>query len=168
MRGLIKTHFKTIFTVRLVLLMLMWAPTVHGEKPIDCSKQTNVCEYYTCLESQKSCGRFGYPTGFGKKYCLRFEKKEHKFTEAGKLWVEKTRECLIDKLDELDEDVSCKKLKKSAFKQHVACYVDSGYCDLKKKDRRALVSTIRPSLWRGKVIRAGLKVKKICRKLRRE
>ncbi len=130
----------------------------------DCSSvdTKNICEYYSCIEEQRHCGQKGYLLGFGKKYCLKFEEDEHYFSDAGKEWTMRVRECLIANLD-LPSGVSCKKFKKSQIKSHVPCYVKSGYCELSRKDRFALKKVIYKSMWRPSLIWAGLKVLANCR-----
>lgn len=147
------------------MIALLYSLPAHGELQ-DCSVLADECEFYTCYESNKKCGRFGYPEGFGEKYCLRFDKKKSKFSAKGQEFIDKTRLCLIKNLIDIPEDLSCRKLKKKSFKDHIPCYVEGGYCDLSKSDRKELYKVAWPTFWRGRVIKAGLKIKKICRNLK--
>ncbi len=130
----------------------------------ECTSLKNSCEYYRCVEAIKDCGRFGYPRAFGQKYCLRFEENKNKFSKEGLNFIERTRSCLIDQLDQIDPSIKCKKIKKQSFQDHVPCYIEGGFCNLSRKDLIQLYKTVWPSLWRSKVIRAALQIKKICLK----
>ncbi len=145
----------------LLSLSLISAVSAAG---VNCSgiDAQNTCEYYSCVEEQRHCGQKGYLLGFGKKYCLKFEENENYFSDAGKKWTKRVRECLIDNL-ELPLSLSCKKFKKSQIKSHVPCYIKSGYCELSRKDRFALKKVIYKSMWRPSLIWAGLKVLANCR-----
>lgn len=162
MRTYLSKNWRAFLLSRIIMMGLLYSSPVQGEVK-DCSELSNTCEYYTCLEAQRDCGRFGYPRGFGQKYCLRFEEKKANFSKEGLAFIERTRNCLIEKLESHDLGMSCRKLKKQSFKDHIPCYIEGGYCDLPKSDRKELYKVVWPSLWRGKVIRAGLKIKKHCR-----
>lgn len=129
----------------------------------ECSHLLDDCEYYVCVEKQKKCGKRKYPMGFGHKYCQKFTKKLHKFSAQGQIWVEEAKNCLIEKLDTLDEDISCRKFKRKATKQHVPCYIEAGYCNLPKSDRKLITKTVIKSMWRPSLVWAGLKVLNKCR-----
>ncbi len=144
-----------------LLLFIGLAPLSYAAE-VDCHHLKNSCEFYTCIEAKRSCGRFGYAEGFGKKYCLRFKEREHHFSDLGIQWIEKTRDCLIRSFEEAVEEKSCRNVKKAAFNDHVACYLDSGFCELSKKDQKELYKVIWPSLWRYKTLKAGLQIKKLC------
>lgn len=158
-------RWKIILLSRVFTIGLLYSSPIHGEVK-DCSNLKNDCEYYSCVEANRDCGRFGYPEGFGKKYCLRFESKKDKFSSEGWGWIEKTRNCLIQKLSEVSNELSCRKLKKQSFKDHISCYIDGGFCNLSKSDKKNIYKVALPSLWRGKSIRAGLNIKKHCRQIR--
>ena len=158
----LKLRWKFILFSRILTIGLLYSTPVSGEIK-DCSEFKDDCRYYTCVEANRGCGRFGYPEGFGEKYCKRFDKKKEKFSKEGWAWIEETRNCLIQKLSEADSKLTCRQLKKQSFKDHIPCYLKGGYCDLSKKDRKNLYKVIWPSLWRAKVIRAGLKIKAQCK-----
>lgn len=155
--------FKSLLFLCFVLLSLTQIK-VNAAEAVDCETLKSSCEYYTCFEASRKCGRFGYSKGFGKKYCLRFEKRKPKFSDAGEEWINRTRDCLIEKLNENLEAPSCREIKKDSFKEHLSCYVDSGFCELSKADRKQIYKTVWPSFWRFRSIKAGLSIKKICRK----
>lgn len=130
---------------------------------LDCSEIKDDCEYYSCIEEQRHCGKKGYLLGFGKKYCLKFSKLDRLFSEEGKRWIDEVRECLIKSADLSSKSLSCKEFKKEQFKSHVPCYVSSGYCELSRKDRFAVKKVIYKSLWRPSLIWSGMKVVIKCR-----
>ena len=167
MNNLSRLPWKFIFISRLILITLLYSGPATGAE-VNCSLIKNECEFYSCLETKKNCGKYGYPLGFGKKYCLLFEKREHKFSASGNLFINKTRNCLIKTLLDSPKEVSCKALKRQAFKDHISCYIESGFCELSKSDKKNLYKIVWPTLWRGKVIRSGLKVKKHCWGLNRQ
>ncbi|MBK25368.1 MAG: hypothetical protein CME70_15340 [Halobacteriovorax sp.] len=147
------------------MMGLLYSTPVQGELR-DCIKLVGDCEFYTCIEEVKDCGRFGYPRGFGKKYCERFEDRKDQFSSKGWEWIEKTRTCLINRLANISDELSCKKLKRQSFKDHVSCYLDGGFCELSKNDKKNVYKTIWPSLWRRKTLVAGWKIKKQCRQIK--
>lgn len=137
-----------------------------SESIIDCQDLKTDCEYYSCFESKRKCGRLGYSVGFGKKYCLRFDKRKAKFSIFGEQWISATRDCLIEKLGENIDAKSCREIKKESFKEHLSCYVESGFCQLSKDDKKEVYKTVWPSLWRIRSIKAGVAIKKICKGLK--
>ncbi len=72
--------------------------------------------------------------------------------------------CLMEHLDDLDPDLSCKALRKKAFDSHIPCYIDNGYCDLSKKDKRLVYKIAIPSLiFRPRAWNQGIKVLQKCK-----
>ncbi|MBT3236271.1 MAG: hypothetical protein HN353_10005 [Bdellovibrionales bacterium] len=128
-----------------------------------CGHLTTECSFYECVEDELTCGKRGYPLGFALKYCQRFENFAYRFSDAGKEWIQKTRECLTETFAKFDQPNSCSFVKKASFKSHILCYVESGYCDLSRDDKRAVNRVVWPSLWRRSAITTGLKIKSICR-----
>ncbi len=128
-----------------------------------CEELIDDCSYYACLEAEYHCGKKGYPTAFGQRYCLRFEDQIDRFTEQGKDFVGRARTCLMEQLQMSEDLVSCRALKKKAFKDHSYCYEKAGYCELEKPDRKAINKVVRPSMWRWGVIKSGIKLKNMCR-----
>lgn len=162
MRDFLRQNWKFILLSRFIMIGVLYSSPVQGELK-DCSEFKNDCEYYACVESNRNCGRFGYPKGFGSKYCLRFDENKAKFSKKGWMWLETTKNCLIQKLSDASDELTCKQLKKDSFKEHISCYADGGFCDLSKKDRKQIYKVIWPSLWRMKIIKTGIKLKKLCR-----
>ena len=64
------------------------------------------------------------------------------------------------------EDLSCKELKKQAFKDHVPCYDESGYCELAKKDLKAVKKVIGLTMLKPRVAKSGLELKAVCHQKR--
>lgn len=158
--GLFKMKLITIFN----FILLSFSLPVYAEFK-DCASVKDTCEYYRCVEAQATCGFRGYPRGFGQKYCLRFQHNQVKFSDQGQLFIERTRNCLINHLDKMDSSVKCSKIKKQSFKDHIPCYIESGFCSLSNHDRKELYKTIWPSLWRAKVLISGIKMIRICNQL---
>lgn len=128
-----------------------------------CDHLLDDCEYYSCIEAEKQCGKRGYPLGFGKKYCLKFDEKKESLSEEGQEWMLRVRSCLIQEMEQFEQTLTCKKFKKQSVKVHVPCYINSGYCQLSKKDRKAVIKIIRWSTWRPSILSAGVKVLKSCK-----
>lgn len=149
--------------MRATLLILLFMSFNALADDSNCQQYLDDCEYYSCIEAEKQCGRRGYPIGFGRKYCLRFEERQSNFSDEGRAWMERVRSCLIRGMEEAPEALSCRKFKRAAVKQHVPCYVESGYCELSKKDKKAVIKMIRWSLWRPSLAFAGIRVLKACK-----
>ncbi len=144
------------------LLFLSLSIYSFGSFAGSCEAKTDDCEYYSCVEEQRHCGKKGYLLNFGKKYCLKFSEKDHLFSEKGKEWLSNVRECLIKNLDK-SQAVSCRKFKREQFKAHIPCYVNTGYCDLSRKDRFAVKKVIYKSMWRPSLLWSGMRVILSCR-----
>ena len=142
------------------ILILFFSVGIYAS---NCSEATDDCEYYSCIEEQRHCGEKGYLLGFGKKYCMKFTEDEDYFSSDGKEWILKVRECLIKNLDTPKEGISCKKFKRSQVKSHVPCYLESGYCELSRRDRFAVKKVIYKSMWRPSLLWAGIKIIASCR-----
>lgn len=128
----------------------------------ECSRYTNDCEYYLCISAEKGCDRRDYPVRFGHRFCLRYSKRIESFSEEGKIWVDNVRSCLIKKMEELDQELNCSQLKVQAFKTHVPCYLESGFCQLKLKDKRAVIDTVWPTIRNVYVLAGGINILKSC------
>ncbi|EQC45541.1 hypothetical protein [Bacteriovorax sp. Seq25_V] len=142
-----------------LILLLTFYVSAYSE----CQIYLDDCEYYSCVESIKSCGKTGYPVGFGKKYCNKFEKNLNKFSHSGQNWVTNVKHCLIQEMELISEAATCSAYKTKSVSKHVPCYISSGYCSLSKKDKRLVIKTIKGSLWRPSIIKAGLKVLSACK-----
>ena len=145
----------------LTIVMLITASAMASQT---CESLVDDCEYYTCIEKDRACGKRGYPIGFGRKYCNKFGKNEANFSSDGKKWIESVKSCLIENISYVEQGVTCDMFKKEAIAHHVPCYLDAGYCDLSKKDKREVIKTIKASMWRVDIILAGFKVITSCQK----
>ncbi len=128
----------------------------------ECEQLSDSCEYYSCVEAHKKCGKRGYAIGFGKKYCTKFDKYSYKFSNEGKRWIEDVRSCLIDNLGITSDVLSCRKFKKEQIKSHIPCYLDSGYCSLSTKDKKLIRKVVYKTMWRPSFIVSAFKVLKAC------
>jgi len=139
-----------------------------AEKAVqDCSELTQDCEYYLCLETQKQCGSQGYLKSFGHKYCNRFQKyTQFNVSPKAQLWLSDVRSCLIRKLEEINQGLTCSELKQAAFKSHVPCYIEAKFCNLNYKDKYQIIRAIGRALRKPQVLRAGLRVLRSCRLIR--
>lgn len=128
----------------------------------DCSQYANDCEYYSCVSNSKHCSDESYPENFGKRYCLRYEERKENFSEEGKTWIQEVRKCLIQDMSTFENDLSCSQLRKRAFKGHVPCYVESGYCNLSLRDKIQVTRTIWPSIRNVYILASGINILKAC------
>lgn len=110
------------------------------------------CSFYEdCLETRYHCGAEGYPLGYGKKYCNKFNAAKDKFSQKGQVWMIDTMECLQKVLvpeatrpKEMGKQGSspCDKLREKAIDSHAKCYVQNGVCTLSVKDWLEIVKVI--------------------------
>jgi hypothetical protein len=128
----------------------------------ECKKLDDTCEYYSCVEQSKHCGKRGYAIGFGQKYCKKFDKKSHKFTNEGRKWIEEVRGCLIDNLGSTSQELSCRKFRKAQVKNHIPCYLNSGYCSLSDKDKFQIKKVVYKTMWRPSFIVSAIKILRMC------
>lgn len=128
----------------------------------DCTQYANDCEYYSCVSDSKHCPDSSYPVSFGKRYCLRYEERMGRFSDAGRIWIEEVRKCLIRDMETFESDLTCSQLRKRAFKGHVPCYVESGFCNLSVKDKARVVKTIWPSIRNVYILASGINVMRAC------
>ncbi|OUR99712.1 hypothetical protein A9Q84_01425 [Halobacteriovorax marinus] len=143
-------------------ILFIFLFSLSSSAQFNCDELLDDCEFYSCVEEEKHCGKRGYMMAFGKKYCMKFQTEIDRFSENGKVWVSNVRLCLIDKMNNTDETLSCKKFKKAQVKSHLPCYVESGYCSLSGKDKRSINKVILKSLWKPSLIFAGLRVLGSC------
>lgn len=149
-----------IYIIFLCLLPL-WSYAFDAKR---CDQFQNDCEYYSCIAEAKHCNRFSYPTNFGKRICLRYQTNLNQFSESGKMWVETVRKCLIHEMSTFEENLSCHGLRSRAFKSHVPCYIQNGYCDLSMKDKDLVMKAILPGLLNLEGIKNGIEVLKYCQR----
>jgi hypothetical protein len=127
-----------------------------------CADHVNDCEYYTCVAVSKNCSNRTYPIRFARRYCLRYEARNERFSQMGQEWVSNVRSCLIREMNTYVDELTCGELKNRAFKDHVPCYIESGFCSLSNQDRKQILKTIWPSLKNIKVILSGIETYKSC------
>jgi hypothetical protein len=116
------------------------APKCSDPHPDDCSF------YKDCVESRYKCGSSGYPLGYGKKYCEKFQTDRETLTAAGKTWMVDTMHCLqlvlVPEATGSGEGVTCDSIQKKAFGSHAKCYVDNGLCGLGPTEWIAIVKIV--------------------------
>ena len=110
------------------------------------------CSFYEdCLETRYHCGADGYPLGYGKKYCNKFNAASDQFSQKGQIWMLDTMECLQRLLvpeatgpEEMGKQGTspCDELRKKAFESHAECYVQNGVCTLSVKDWIEIVEVV--------------------------
>lgn len=127
-----------------------------------CADHLNDCEYYTCVAVSKNCSSRSYPTRFARRYCLRYDARNERFSQRGQEWINNVRSCLIHEMNTYVDDLTCGELKKRAFKDHVPCYIESGFCSLSNRDRKQILKTIWPSLKSFQVVLSGIETYKSC------
>lgn len=130
----------------------------------DCSKLKDDCEYYSCIEKQKTCGKKGYPLAFGKKYCLRFKDfTSKKMSHAGRRWLDEVRTCLIEQVELMPETISCGSLKNKALQSHFHCYYKVNFCRLSKRDKFQVIKTMKSEFNNKQIIKLGWRVLRSCK-----
>lgn len=106
----------------------------------NCVPTDDSCEYYLCLEQELSCGYKGFPLRYGYRFCQNFLDIRTKSEEL-KGWLDKTRICLQDQLNNMQEK-TCSNLFSRSINDHVQCYVDNGFCNLSKRDQNKVKRNI--------------------------
>jgi hypothetical protein len=108
-----------------------------------CTPSPTTCDFYTCLESNYSCGPSGYPIGYGYKFCSKFGESYYSFSPKGQVWVNNVRQCLQESLiDDMSCNSSCSKIQSDAFGSHAGCYVRTGVCELPPSDWFEILHTV--------------------------
>ncbi len=148
-------------TATLFFLSILFSQKLYTQND---SLLINSCSFYDSLETHFQCDNRGYPLSYGKKFCLKFLDKRGQFSEDGQQWIDSTMLCLMKHLNNLDPDLSCKALRKEAFASHIPCYIDNGYCNLSKEDRKLVYKIAIPSsVFHPRVWNQGIKVLQRCR-----
>jgi hypothetical protein len=147
-----------------MIFILLFTQSAFGsvDASNQCSHLKGDCEFYACMEEEYKCGRAGYPTGFGGKYCLGFSSIEKDFSEEGKLWIEKTRACLMQKILQAPDYNNCQELREKSFTDHVPCYVESGFCQLSFMDKLKITNLIKKELFKFETIKTGFETLRKC------
>ncbi len=150
-------------TLGLSILFILISFRSYAALEISCTASANSCNAYLCMEGTNHCGIKGYYLGYAYKYCDRFSKKQSKFSAVGRQWMRETRTCLQENtLASVDSGKSCKQIKKSAFKGHVPCYIDAGFCELPFRDKFRVMKIIYGAILRPSIILPGFKIMKKC------
>ena len=144
--------------MRVLLLLLLPFSVLASE----CSHLPNDCEYYLCIAREKSCNDSSYPVKFGHRFCMRYQERMNTFSLEGWKWVEDVRRCLIRDMNNFEENLSCSELKQRAFQSHVPCYLESGFCSLSVRDKRAVIQAIWPATRNSEIFSAGTEILKRC------
>ena len=147
--------------IKFIAILLFSSLIVWGAA--DCSQFSNDCEYYTCVAQSRHCTSKSYPINFGRKYCLRYNQSFQKFSSNGKRWIQDVRRCLIQKMESYDSELTCHELKIRAFKDHIPCYIDHGYCELSNQDKIEIIKTVLPSLRHLRVLYSGAELSLACK-----
>ncbi len=103
------------------------------------------CEDYKELNYQLNCQAKDYLMSYGYKYCKKFENTiNEKLSAQAQAWSKKTKKCLISNLKDFIKynSPSCKELSSFAITDHTKCYIESGFCELKKKDKFVIYKSI--------------------------
>lgn len=84
---------------------------------------------------------------YGNYYCNRFFEIGYKnMSPTGRDWMLKTLSCLQESLEKnatLNSSKDCTELKDSAMKEHVQCYLSSGFCHLEARDFIAIKMVVK-------------------------
>jgi hypothetical protein len=105
-------------------------------------------ELYECAERWVNgglgCGESGYLLGYGAHYARKFyEETRPRMSRRGKAWLDSVLVCLQHDLrDSIGVGSSCEEVRRTAFDQHPACYVESGFCTLSIPDLFQIPATI--------------------------
>lgn len=148
--------------IKLFFTFFILLSSVNALEFSKCEDLASDCEYYSCVEETKHCGKNGYALGFGRKYCKKFERSSHRFSESGKMWIEEVKECLIDNLGRTSQELSCNNFRKAQVKNHIPCYVNSGYCSLNDRDKFQIKRVVYKTMWRPSFILSALKILTMC------
>jgi hypothetical protein len=115
-----------------------------------CRSHINSCSYYPCVSAELGCSAKNYLVSFGKKYCRVFAKKEEQFSTRGKQFLDRVGNCLRNEIENKFSELNCSNAKQSAARDHVTCYVESGFCELSVWDKyRIFENIITPLLFDG-------------------
>lgn len=100
----------------------------------ECTPRDDSCEFYLCMESNMQCGYNGYPLRLGYRFCEQIIKANAQ-TQGLKTWLNETRLCLQEKMQN-KQQLSCNQLAYASVNDHVSCYIDNGYCELSRSQKR--------------------------------
>ena len=147
----------------LFLFLILVSNSLFASLSMNCEVSQNSCNAYLCLEGSQHCGIKGYYLGYAYKYCERFSKKTKKFSPKGQKWLRSVKSCLQKNAVETSKKInSCKKIKKNAFKGHVPCYIEGGFCKLPFKDKFKIMKTVYDSILKPRTLLPGFKILRKC------
>ena len=130
---------------------------------IDESSAENACAYYQCKLATASSpeARCSYFQDFGLPYCKKYF--DVRFDDP--TFSVRARQCLQEAVRDTMEGKACGVVEETAFRSHIDCYVNAGYCRLSAHDKLRIVREIEPkdfNLMNGLTL---LKIEAKCREL---
>lgn len=151
------------FILLISIYILSTLSSVNAQVEYSCEPSADSCNSYLCMEENTKCGAKGYYLAYAHKYCDRFSRHLNKFSFYGQMWLLDAKVCLQEKSMEIaSAGLSCRNIKKQAFKSHVPCYLDAGFCSLSFKDKYRVMKVIYDSLLRPSTLIPGFAVLKKC------
>ena len=127
-----------------------------------CPSSYSSCDYYVCAEQHDPCGPKGYWMGWGHRFCQKFLDKEDQFSFEAAQWLRENRNCLQARAEEITERSQCSGIRKGAMESHVACYVDTGFCELSLSDKASILWNLRAAMSAPEAWIEGLNLNKAC------
>jgi hypothetical protein len=104
--------------------------------------------FYRCadgiLNKGAGCGADGYLLGYAAKYAERYMWEVYpELSATGQGFLDRNLLCLQGVFrDTVESDWRCEDVANFGFQSHVACYLDSGICELGLSDRLAILMAI--------------------------
>ncbi len=155
--------FRFILVIAMSFLAQMVSPNLLAS-PSPCPITKNDCSFYLCQDEWRGCSKDNtnevkgsYLVDFGHHYCQKFLNIEKGlFSSSGEVWLSGVRQCLMEKMEKLPQNISCQSIKRKSNMHHFNCYYEKGFCDLPFKDKRQLMSLISRELKRLDVMLSGL------------
>lgn len=114
------------------------------------------------MEEKSNCGADGYWLKFGAHYCQKFLDKEKTFSSVGQRWLQMVRQCLQERADDVSRQVSCSRIEREAMDSHISCYIDTGFCNLPKRDMLKVYWHIKSTLNSALAWREAFIINKAC------
>lgn len=119
------------------------------------------CDYYVDKARALGCEDSNYLVRFGYRYCRKFEKRHEKFSITAKLVLARLRTCLIDRMEAAQP--VCETAARIGYGSHADCYVESGFCGLKRSDKIDILWRVRGEFFNPSFRRAANEVLSRCR-----
>lgn len=148
-----------VFLLVASLVTLLGMGSVRAQS---CGISDSTCEFYNCMEKKMSCGPNGYFQDFGHPYCQKFVDDELLFSKRSQVWLQDVRYCLQDKVAQMEGKVTCDTLHNEAMHSHVACYVDTGFCDLKLSEQYKVYWYLKGALRDARTWQEALLLNRAC------